>query len=406
MRGAGSLPGALRRPMVRHLQKDAAMTGHLHQWPAQGRVHHGIAIAEALPREVAGATRVVLVTTRSLADGTLVRTTKAAIGGRLVGVFATMRAHSPVEDVLALAALLRAEQADLIVAVGGGSVIDGSKVACLAVWRGLADAESLIGAAASRGSEPAFWDGAAPAPRIIAVSTTLSAAEFAPHAGYTDLVAGRKYRALDPWMVPRAVILDPEATLETPPALLLSSGIRALDHAAERWCSTAPQPFSDAVSLQAMEMLAQHLPRVHQAPDDLVARAACQQAAWLSVMGGWAGVPVGASHGIGYILGGAKGVPHGVTSCLMLHAVMRWNAPVNGARQARVAEILKAEAAGPGIERFVRALGLPTRLSEQSITEADIPGLAARWTGDAPIGTNPRPVRGAEDIEEILRLAA
>lgn len=381
------------------------MAPHLHQWPAQGRVHHGAALAEALPREVANAARIILVTTRSLAEGSLVRAAKTVLGDRLAGVFATMRAHSPVEDVLALAALLRERQADLVVAVGGGSVIDGSKVACLAVWRGLSDAASLIGVAVSRGGEPGFWDGAAPTPRIIAVPTTLSAAEFAPHAGFTDLVAGRKYRALDPWMVPRAVILDPAATLETPATLLLSSGIRALDHAAERWCSTAPLPFSDAVSLKAMEMLAEHLPRVYRDASDLAARAACQQAAWLSVMGGWSGVPVGASHGIGYILGAAKGVPHGITSCLMLHAVMRWNAPVNAARQAGIAAIFGAAEAGPGIEGFVRGMGLPTRLSEQGITEAEIPGLAARWTGDAPIATNPRPVNSAADIEAILRLA-
>lgn len=378
----------------------------LHQWPAQGRVHHGAAVAEALPGEIADAARVVLVTTRSLAAGALAAATRGAIGARLVGEFAAMRAHSPVEDVVALAALLEAQEADLVVALGGGSVIDGSKVACLAQWRGIADAGALIAAAAARGANPGFWDGAPASPRIVAVPTTLSAAEFAPHAGYTDLAAGRKYRALDPWMVPRAVILDPAATLETPAELLLSSGIRALDHAAERWCSTAPQPFSDAVSRQAMVMLADNLPRVRRHPDDLAARAACQQAAWLSVMGGWAGVPVGASHGIGYILGAARGVPHGITSCLMLHAVMRWNAPVNEARQKEVAHILGGEEAGPAIEAFVRGLGLPTRLSEQGITVEDIPGLAARWTGDAPIATNPRPVRGPEDLVELLRLEA
>ena len=381
------------------------MITHLHQWPAQGRVHHGATLAEALPREIADAGRVVLVTTRSLADGALVAAAKAAIGGRLAGVFGAMRAHSPVEDVLALATLLREQEADLVVALGGGSVIDGSKVACLAVWRGITDAGTLIGAAASRGAAPGFWDGAAPSPRIVAVPTTLSAAEFAPHAGYTDLAAGRKYRALDPWMVPRAVVLDPAATLETPAALFLSSGIRALDHAAERWCATDPQPFSDAVSRQAMVMLADNLPRAHRHPDDLAARAACQQAAWLSVMGGWAGVAVGASHGLGYILGAARGVPHGITSCLMLHAVMRWNAPVNEQRQRDLAHILGAEEAGPAIEDFVRGLGLPTRLSEQGIGPEEIPGLAARWTGDAPIATNPRPIRGAADLEAILALA-
>jgi maleylacetate reductase len=285
-------------------------------------------------------------------------------------------------------------------------VIDGAKVACLAVWRGITERAALIEAAVSRGASPGAWDGAAPSPRLVAVPTTLSAAEFAPHSGYTDLAEGRKYRALDPWMVPRAVLLDPAATLETPAELFLSSGIRALDHAAERWCALEPAPFSDAVSRQAMLMLAEGLPRVAEAAGDLRARALCQQAAWLSVQGGWAGVTVGASHGLGYILGAARGVPHGITSCLMLHAVMRWNAPANAARQADIAAIFRGAEAGPAIEEFVAGLGLPTRLHQQGITEAEIPGLAARWTGDAPIATNPRPVRGAADLEEILRLAS
>jgi maleylacetate reductase len=207
-------------------------------------------------------------------------------------------------------------------------------------------------------------------------------------------------------MVPRAVILDPAATLETPAQLLLSSGIRALDHAAERWCSTEPQAFSDAVSRQAMLMLAEGLPRVHAHPRDLAARALCQQGMCLAFVSSGSGVVDGAGRGLGYILGAAKGVPHGITSCLMLHAVMRWNAPVNEHRQRDVAHILGGEEAGPAIEAFVRGLGLPTRLHEQGIAADEIAALAARWTGDAPIATNPRPVRGAADLEEILRLAA
>ena len=377
----------------------------LHQWPAQARVYHDVSVAEALPDEIGATARVALVTTRSLAKSRIAAAVRHALGVRLVAETAAMRAHSPVEDVLALAVLLRESRAELVVALGGGSVIDGAKVACLAVWRGITDPVALIDAASSRGASPGAWDGAAPSPRLVAVPTTLSAAEFAPHAGYTDLGEGRKYRALDPWMVPRAVLLDPAATLETPAQLFLSSGIRALDHAAERWCALEPAPFSDAVSRQAMLMLAEGLPRVAQAAGDLRARALCQQAAWLSVMGGWAGVPVGASHGLGYILGAARGVPHGITSCLMLHAVMRWNALVNAARQADIAAIFGGTEAGPAIEEFVAGLGLPTRLHQQGITEAEIPGLAARWTGDAPIATNPRPVRGATDLEEILRLA-
>ncbi|NBQ76754.1 MAG: SDR family NAD(P)-dependent oxidoreductase, partial [Acetobacteraceae bacterium] len=237
---------------------DTAMAKAVHT-PEIRADYHDVSVAEALPGEVGGAQRIALVTTRSLAGSRIAAAVRDALGARLVAETAAMRAHSPVEDVLALAALLRESRAELVVALGGGSVIDGAKVACLAVWRGITDPAALIEAAVSRGASPGAWDGAAPSPRLIAVPTTLSAAEFAPHAGYTDLAEGRKYRALDPWMVPRAVLLDPAATLETPAQLFLSSGIRALDHAAERWCALETAPFSDAVSRQAMLMLADGL---------------------------------------------------------------------------------------------------------------------------------------------------
>jgi maleylacetate reductase len=363
-------------------------------------------VAEALPPELADVSRVVLVTTRSLADSAILRAARQAIGAKLAAETSAMRAHSPLPDVLALAALLREHRAERVVALGGGSVIDGSKVACAAVWHGVTDMPGLLARATSRGAEPDFWGDVVPSPRIVAIPTTLSAAEFAPHAGATDIEAHRKLRFLEAMQVPVAVILDPAATLETPAELLLSSGIRAVDHAVERWCATATAPFSDAVSLQAMRMLAESLPAIRRDPSDLAARGAAQQAMWLSVMGGWAGVPVGASHGIGYILGGARGVPHGITSCLSLPAVLQWNAPVNAARQADVARIFGGAEGHSAVRDFIARLGLPTRLRDVGIPPEDIPDLASRWDGGPPIATNPRPVRGRAELEEILRLAA
>lgn len=380
------------------------MNTHVHGWPAQQRVRHGLPVAEALPPEIADCTRILLATTRSLAGSLIAAATRAAIGHRLVAETAAMRAHSPVEDVLAMAALIREHRIERVVALGGGSVIDGAKVACRAVWEELADPAALVGLAASRQVDATGWDAAAPVPRIVAVPTTLSAAEFAPHAGFTDLAAGRKYRALHPMQVPRAVVLDPAATLETPEVLLLSSGIRAVDHAAERLCALDRAPFSDAVSRQALEMLAEALPAIRRNPADMAARGLAQQAMWLSVMGGWAGVAVGASHGIGYILGAAKGVGHGITSCLGLPAVMAWNAPVNADRQAVVAGILGGGTGAAALRGFIRGLGLPTTLAEVGIGPEDIPALAAKWDGSAPIATNPRKVGGPADIEAILRL--
>jgi maleylacetate reductase len=381
------------------------MSTKLHSWPAQQRVRHAT-VAEGLPPEIDDCSRVLLATTRSLAGSRIAAATRDAIGAKLVAEHATMRAHSPVEDVLALAALLRESGAERVVALGGGSVIDGAKVACFAVWNGITDGAALVGRAVSRGAVAEGWDAASPVPRIVAVPTTLSAAEFAPHAGFTDLVAGRKHRSVHPMQVPRAVVLDPAATLETPAELLLSSGIRAVDHAAERWCAAERAAFSDAVSRQALEMLAEALPAIRRDPGDMAARGMAQQAMWLSVMGGWAGVPTGASHGIGYILGGARGVPHGITSCLGLPAVMQWNAPVNADRQADIARILGGATGAEALRGFIRGLGLPTTLAEVGIGPEEIDGLAARWDGGPPIATNPRPVRSTSDVAEILRLMA
>jgi maleylacetate reductase len=375
----------------------------VHQWPAQQRVHHS-SVAAALPEELSDCHRVLFATTRSLAGSRIATAVRTAIGDRLVAETAAMRAHSPLEDVLALAALLRTTRAERVVTLGGGSVIDGAKVACFAVWQGIAARAALLACATGRGAQREAWRKDEPTPRLVAVPTTLSAAEFAAHAGITETTEGRKYRFLDSMQVPRAVILDPAATLETPRDLLLSSGIRALDHAAERWCAEERTPFSDAVSHKAMQLLAISLPRIRRDPEDPAARAMAQNAMWLSVMGGWAGVPVGASHGIGYILGGARGVPHGITSCLGLPAVMRWNEPVNAARQRDIAELLGGVNGSEALRGFIRSLDLPTTLAEVGIGLDEIPALASKWDGGPPIASNPRPVRSPADLAEIMAL--
>ncbi|MFN8982100.1 MAG: iron-containing alcohol dehydrogenase, partial [Alphaproteobacteria bacterium] len=99
----------------------------LHQWPAQARVYHDVSVAEALPDEVGTAARMALVTTRSLVKSRNADSVREALGARLVAETAAMRAHSPVADVLAQVTLLRESRAELVVALGGGSVIDGAK---------------------------------------------------------------------------------------------------------------------------------------------------------------------------------------------------------------------------------------------------------------------------------------
>lgn len=379
------------------------------QWTAQERVIHGKPAGEAVRAEIErlGVKRVLLLTTRSLTNGKLIREVTSALGDRCVGKFDAIRAHSPREAVIAGAALAREVEADHLLSVGGGSVTDATKAMLLALWRGIRDVDALSALAATRGGgHLPLLD--SDRMRMTAVATTLSAAEFGSNAGITDVERQVKLHYTHPRMAPIAAILDPAATLETPMELLLSTGMRAMDHAVERWCSLRPHPLADGLALQAMGMLATHLPAIKARPDDLEPRLQCQIAAWLTQVSNAPGVPNGASHGIGYILGGYAGVPHGITSCISLAATLQWNEPVNAERQRVVAEKLgRPGARACDVMRdFVKSLSLPTRLADIGIDAARIPELARQYDGTGPISTNPRPVHGADDIEEILRLAA
>jgi maleylacetate reductase len=378
------------------------------QWTAQERVVHGMPAAEVVPAEIEriGAKRVLLLTTKSLTGSRLIRDVTSALGDRCVGRFSAIHAHSPREAVIAGAALARELEADHLLAVGGGSVTDATKTMLLALWRGVRDVDALSKLAPTRGTGPlAALD--SDRMRMTAVPTTLSAAEFTSSAGITDVQRKVKLSFSHRRMAPIAVILDPAATLETPLELMLSTGMRAMDHAVERWCSTQPHPLGDGLSLQAMEMLAANLPAIKARPGELEPRLNCQLAAWLTQVSGASLSPNGASHGIGYILGAYAGVPHGITSCISLAATLEWNEPVNAGRQRAVAEKLGRPGARPCdvMRDFVRSLGLPTRLGEIGITAGRIPELARQYDGTGPISTNPRPVRGADDLAEILKLA-
>jgi len=208
-------------------------------------------------------------------------------------------------------------------------------------------------------------------------------------------------------LVPRIVVLDPAATVPTPLWLFLSSGVRAVDHAVEDICSPGCNAYSEAASVHALKLLARGLPAVKADPSDLDARHGCQMGMWLSMVGSQSGVPKGASHAIGHILGGTAGVPHGYTSCVMLPWVMQWNKSVNADRQEIVSEALGKPGADAGelLYGLIGGLGMPRCLSDVDVTEEQFELLAVntmdgRWTA-----TNPHKIKGPEMVMEILRLA-
>jgi maleylacetate reductase len=387
------------------------MLSGMHRYFLQERVIYGRAAADAVADEVegSGARRVFLTTTRSLAAREALPAQIAAkLGERYVGIYADISAHSPRDAVIAGAGAARDAGADLLVAVGGGSVIDATKAMLLCLWHGLTTVEGLDAHRGWRGADPSRRpSGMEKAIRLIAVPTTYSAAEFTYIAGISDKRRMVKEGFAHPLFVPQAVVLDPAATLATPLPLLLSTGVKAVDHAVERLCAPQTSPFSDATGGEALRLLSRALPAIKAAPEALPPRLEGQLGMWLSITGAASGIGVGASHAIGHTLGGSYGVPHGMTSCVTLPAVLRWNAAQNAARQRQVSAVL-GDAGRPLSELvadLVAHLGLPQRLRDIGIKRGDLRAIAEHTMHDPPVRANPRPIKSADDLVEILELA-
>jgi len=375
------------------------------------RVVWGRPAAEAVAEEVArrGARRVFLVASRSLAEETpLVTGVAAALEGLVVGRFTGCVQHAPRDSILAAAAAVRAASPDLLVTLGGGTPIDTAKILqiCLAhEVRSVEEMDALHVKVAADGSREIPAIRSSPVRQII-VPTTLSGAEFSSLGAATDPATGAKQAFVGPDICGAAVILDPAATRFTPEWLWLSTGIRALDHAVETLCSIDPTPFTDALSRQALEMLALALPASRKAPADLAPRLACQQAVWLAASS-INRVNYGASHGIGHVLGGLAGVPHGHTSCVLLPSVLAWNEATTKPAQRRVAEALgRPEApAAEAVRNLIAGLGLPTRIRDVGVERALLPKVAEQAMANLWVRTNPRPIQGPGDVLRILEAA-
>jgi maleylacetate reductase len=372
-----------------------------HEAYPQDRVHFGRPVREMLGDEVErlGAKRVFLATSKTLRENTgaisLIATT---LGQKCVAIFDGITEHAKLDGVLAATKAAREARADLLVGVGGGSVIDGLKVVQLALTEGADSAEGLITLAGRRHTKPATI-------RQIAIPTTLSGAETTPFGGGTDAKRGKLgFAGLS--LVPQVIIYDPALGALTAEWLYFSSAIRGVDHCCEGFIAKNANPVTDAALIRALSLFASSLRHTKKIPGDPSARIVSQMAAYLACANS-SRSGTGASHGIGYILGGRYGVHHGHSSCVMLPHVLRWNEPATAIRQRELsaaignANIPLADA----VAALVADLGLPQRLRDVGIKEENLKPIAEEAARHPTVLSNPRPISGPGDIMEILNAA-
>jgi alcohol dehydrogenase len=364
-----------------------------------------------------GRQRAFVITGTTIATKTnLLERVRQVLGKRFAGMFYPISQHVPRGDVLAAAFQAREAKADVLISLGGGSPVDGTKAVALCLSEGVVQEKELESyrVRGPRGMRPAPPFRGQPVPHI-ALTTTLSAGEFTSGFGITDEARRVKEGYGGAPFVPRIVILDPELTLHTPAWLWAATGMRAVDHAVERLYSPKHQPLVDTLCIQAMRYLFQNLLLSTRDPKNSEARLYCQLGAWMSIFGGMS-VRTGISHAIGHQLGGRCHVPHGHTSCIMLPHAMDFNLSVAADRLALVAESGGIDTRGLShenaakeaikkVEKFIQDLDCPTRLRDAGVQESDLAPLAEAVMEEVPLMENPRPIRGADEILGILHRA-
>ncbi|MCA6101404.1 iron-containing alcohol dehydrogenase [Bradyrhizobium australafricanum] len=380
-----------------------------HQYPAMESVIYGKPAAEALREEAErlDARRLYLIASRTLNTTTdEIGKIRKALGDRHAATFDGVPQHTTRDVVTQIARQASEARADLVVAIGGGSVVDAAKIVLMCMEHEIFEPDGLDGFETT--PDRRFGPFRTPKVRMIAIPSTLSGGEYNSGALVTDTSRKLKQIFNHPMMMPRSIILDPAITKYTPEKLWLGSGTRAMDHGIEAICSSRPNVLVDAVCQQGLRYLHDGLLRTKAKPDDEAARLSCQLGSWLSAFGLQSRVPMGASHAIGHVLGGTCDVPHYFCTAVMMPSVLRYNRPATEVAQQSIAAALGAPGrdAGEAFAAFIAELGLPRRLADVGVGEDRFELIGRNAMLSIFTRANPQPIREPADVVKILKLAA
>ncbi|SFM62424.1 Alcohol dehydrogenase, class IV [Pseudonocardia ammonioxydans] len=294
---------------------------------------------------------------------------------------------------------------DVVIGVGGGSVIDAAKgVALLAANGGaIGDYEGI-----DRISNPI-------PPLVMVPSTSGTGADVSQFCIITDTARLTKITIMGRALVPDVSVIDPRLLVTMPDWLNAATGLDALTHGIEAYVSLAHGPLTDTHALHAVALVHTNLPTTMIRRTDDGPRAAMAQAA-LEAGLAFTNAILGATHAMSHQVGGMLDLPHGLINGVLLPHVIRFNGADDPTRFVPIAQAmgLAARAGMPGdeavdmvateVRKLADEVGVPTGLGALGVRDADVPRLARLTLGDACLTTNPR-TAGVEQIENLFRAA-
>lgn len=345
--------------------------------------------------------RVLFVTDRGLVASGLARKALSVLAsvGTAIAVYDGVVADPPEAIVFAAAEAARAHGATGVVGFGGGSPMDVAKLVALLSASGEA-LSAVYGVGMARGPR---------LPLVLIPTTAGTGSEVTPISIVTT-GTHTKMGVVSPVILPDVAILDPMLTLSVPAHVTAATGVDAMVHAIEAYTSASANnnPVSRALAREALRLLGGAIREAVRDGSNIAARADMLLGAMLAGQA-FANSPVAAVHALAYPLGGHYGLPHGLTNALVLPYVLRFNAPAAAEGYAALAPILFPDVAGdaPAVaaafaERMAALsadLGLPQRLREAGVPEADLPMLAADAMKQTRLlVNNPRAVSEADAL--------
>ena len=315
-------------------------------------------------------------------------------------IYDSVKPEPELEQVQDCIDFYHTHQCSAVIGVGGGSALDIAKcVAALAGQTG--DIHDYIGTDKIKNRD---------IPLIVVPTTSGTGSEVTNIAILSDHVNQMKQGIVADALLPDVAIVSPIMSVSCPASVTAASGVDALVHAIEAYISIHHSEITDALALQAIELIIEYLPKAYALPSNLLAR---EKMATASLMAGLAfgNAGVGAVHALAYPLGGKYKMAHGVSNALMLPYVLKWNVLGCAERLSRIAVLLKldvthnhmhnAEVLVEFLHRFCEQLNIPAGLRNFGIAEQDISALAAEAIKvERLLKNNPRRL-SVQDIEAI-----
>ncbi len=353
-----------------------------------------------------GAKRVLIVSDPGVLAAGWVKDVELALqqSGIEYSLFTDVSPNPRAEEVMLGAEFYKQQGCNVIVAVGGGSPMDCAKG---------------IGIVSANQEHILTFEGVdqihAPIPPLIFIPTTAgTSADVSQFAIISDPQSKVKISIISKAVVPDVSLIDPETTTTMDPFLTACTGIDAIVHAIEAYVSTASGQLTDMHALEAIKLVASHLPALIAKPDDIYLR---EQVMLGSMKAGLAfsNAILGAVHAMSHSLGGYLDLPHGLCNAILLEHVVDYNYSFAEGKFRVIAQTLGIDTRGMNNKmvknRLIRDIhnlklqvGLGHRLKQTGVSNSDIPVLSGKAVKDPCILTNPRK-SNKRDVEVVYEEA-